>query len=259
MAEGRSVSRARPNRPRRGLTYSDMAILVRAWKDAGPIVDALREAEIPYLGGGMNSLLDTPEAQAIREVFYFLTDHTPRGRAPVSEAALASHWRNGFPGLTTAEIAAGIKFLLGVKKRIPLGSDNQLFLQRVFLDLLEAMSVRERATRNQRANRRGDFLQLGKIQQADLGFRAHPFSQQPGKPLRELRRIPGAPSCRLLPRGNGRNGPRPARCGQCYDRAPSEGHAVAGRFHPVSACESIPIPAAGRQEHLAHHSREGRP
>jgi DNA helicase-2/ATP-dependent DNA helicase PcrA len=120
-----------------------MAILVRACKDAGPIVDALREAEIPYLGGGLNSLLDTPEAQAIREVFYFLSNHTSRGLAPVSEAALRKSLAEGFPGLTTAEIAAGIKFLQEIKKRIPLGSDNQLFLQRVFLDLLEAMSVRE--------------------------------------------------------------------------------------------------------------------
>ena len=56
----------------RGLTYSDMAILVRAWKDTGPIGNALRKAEVPFIGGGMNSLLDTPEAQAVCNVFYFL-------------------------------------------------------------------------------------------------------------------------------------------------------------------------------------------
>jgi superfamily I DNA/RNA helicase len=75
--------RDRIDKPARGLTYSDMAILVRAWKDAGPIVEALREAEVPYLGGGMNSLLNTPEAQAVRDMFYFLASHIPRGRAAV--------------------------------------------------------------------------------------------------------------------------------------------------------------------------------
>ena len=65
-----------------------MAVLVRAWKDAGPIVEVLRRAEVPYLGGGMNSLFDTPEAEAIREVFYFLANHAPRNAPPVSEASL---------------------------------------------------------------------------------------------------------------------------------------------------------------------------
>ena len=40
----------RADKPKRGLAYSDMAILVRAWKDAGPIVEALRKAEVPISG-----------------------------------------------------------------------------------------------------------------------------------------------------------------------------------------------------------------
>ena len=169
----------RVDRPPRGLTYSDMAILVRAWKDAGPIVDALREAEIPYLGGGMNSLLDTPEAQAVREVFYFLADHTPRGRAPVSEAALRTALAGGFPGLITAEIAAGIKFLQGIKKRIPLGSDNQLFLQRVFLDFLEAMSVREERIGTKGRTGEVIFFNLGKFSQLISDFEHIHFHSSP--------------------------------------------------------------------------------
>ena len=141
----------RADKPKRGLAFSDMAILVRAWKDAGPIVEALRKAEVPYLGGGMNSLLDTPEAEAIREVFYFLAGHIPRGRAAISEASLRKSLADGFPGLTSEDINSGTKFLRGILKRIPLGSDNQLFLQRVYLDLLEAMAVRE-----DRIDRRGE-------------------------------------------------------------------------------------------------------
>jgi DNA helicase-2/ATP-dependent DNA helicase PcrA len=171
--------RDQPDRPERGLTYSDMAILVRAWKDAGPIVDALREAEIPYLGGGMNSLLDTPEAQAIREVFYFLADHTPRGRAPVSEAALRKSLAGGLPGLSSVEIAAGIKFLQGIKKRIPLGSDNQLFLQRVFLDLLEAMSVREERIGTKGRTGEVIFFNLGKFSQLISDFEHIHFHSSP--------------------------------------------------------------------------------
>lgn len=169
----------RADRPARGLTYSDMAILVRAWKDAGPIVDALREAEIPYLGGGMNSLLDTPEAQAMREGFYFLADHTPRGRAPISEATLRKSLADGIPGLTTAEIAQGIKFLQGIKKRIPLGSDNQLFLQRVFLDLLQAMSVREERIGTKGRTGEVIFFNLGKFSQLISDFEHIHFHSSP--------------------------------------------------------------------------------
>jgi len=171
--------RDQPDRSGRGLTYSDMAILVRAWKDAGPIVDALREAEVPYLGGGMNSLLDTPEAQAVREVFYFLGGHTPRGAAPVSEGSLRISLAGGFPGLKKEEINAGIKFLQGILKRIPLGSDNQLFLQRVYLDLLEAMSIREERIGTKGRTGEVIFFNLGKFSQLISDFEHIHFHSSP--------------------------------------------------------------------------------
>ena len=171
--------RDHPDRQPRGLTYSDVAILVRAWKDAGPIVNALREAQVPYVGGGMNSLLDTPEAEAIREAFYFLASHAPRGRSPVSEASLRRSLNAGFPGLQKEDIDSGIRFLRGIAKRIPLGSDNQLFLQRVFLDFLEAMSVREE--RIGKKGRTGEviFFNLGKFSQLISDFEHIHFHSSP--------------------------------------------------------------------------------
>ncbi len=171
--------RDRTDKPARGLAYSDMAILVRAWKDAGPIVEALRQAEVPYLGGGMNSLLDTPEAQAVREVFYFLAGHIPRGRAAVSEASLRKSLGLGFPGLTSEDIGAGIKFLRTILKRIPLGSDNQLFLQRVYLDLLEAMSVREERVGTKGRTGEVIFFNLGKFSQLISDFEHIHFHSSP--------------------------------------------------------------------------------
>jgi DNA helicase-2/ATP-dependent DNA helicase PcrA len=168
-----------PSKPARGLTYSDMAVLVRAWRDAGPIVDALRDAEVPYLGGGMNSVFDTAEVQAIREVFYFLAAHTPRGRSPVSEASLRKSIGDGFPGLTKADITAGVKFLQGILKRIPLGSDNQLFLQRVYLDLLEAMSVREERIGTKGRTGEVIFFNLGKFSQLISDFEQIHFHSRP--------------------------------------------------------------------------------
>jgi DNA helicase II / ATP-dependent DNA helicase PcrA len=72
----------RADRPERGLTYSDVAVLLRSVNNDGkPIVDALRGANIPVLVGGVSALFDTPEMQAIRDAFYFLAGHSPRNVA----------------------------------------------------------------------------------------------------------------------------------------------------------------------------------
>ena len=53
--------RDKPESEPRGLTYSDMAILLRSVRnDARPIVQALDNAEIPYIVSGMDGLFDTP-------------------------------------------------------------------------------------------------------------------------------------------------------------------------------------------------------
>jgi superfamily I DNA/RNA helicase len=39
--------------PSRGLAYSDMSILVRAWKDAKDIVEALDAKDIPFSAAGL--------------------------------------------------------------------------------------------------------------------------------------------------------------------------------------------------------------
>lgn len=163
----------------RGLTYSDMAILVRAWKDAGPIADALRDHDIPYIGGGMNSLLDTPEAQATREAFYFLADHAPRGRSPVTEASLRISLAKGFPVLNDADIRKGVEFLRGIHERIQKGPDNQLFLQRVFLDLLEAMSLREERIGRKQHSGEIIFFNLGKFSRLISDFEHIHFHSSP--------------------------------------------------------------------------------
>lgn len=171
--------RDRIDKPARGLTLSDIAILVREWKDAAPIVEALKKEHVLYLGGGMNSLFDTPEIECIREVFYFLASHTPRTGSQVSDATIQKSLVTGFPGLTKGNVKAGVQYLRDIQRRIPLGSDNQLFLQRVFLDLLEAMEVRE--DRIGTAGRSGEviFFNLGKFSQLISDFEQINFHSQP--------------------------------------------------------------------------------
>jgi DNA helicase-2/ATP-dependent DNA helicase PcrA len=171
--------RDRADKPARGLCLSDIAILVRAWKDAAPIVEALKKEGVRYLGGGMNSLFDTPEIDSIRKVFYFLAGHTLGDGSQVSEAALRQSLATGFTGLGNQNIKAGIQYLRAIQKRIPRGSDNQLFLQRVFLDLLEAMSVREDQIGTDARTGEVIFFNLGKFSQLISDFEQINFHSQP--------------------------------------------------------------------------------
>jgi DNA helicase II / ATP-dependent DNA helicase PcrA len=61
----------------RGLSWSDMAILLRSVRNsAEAITRALSAADVPFVIGGMNNLFSRPEAEAARQIFYFI-----RGRS----------------------------------------------------------------------------------------------------------------------------------------------------------------------------------
>src|SRR5262249_51069150 len=65
-----------PNRER-GLAWSDMAILLRSVaRNGAPITAALDAANIRYVIVGMNNLFDTGEANAARELFYYMAGRT---------------------------------------------------------------------------------------------------------------------------------------------------------------------------------------
>ncbi len=127
----------------------------------------------------MNSLFDTPEAQAIRDVFYFLADHARRDGSRVTEASLRKSLGDGFPGLGEDDIRSGMTFLREIRRRIPQGSDNQLFLQRVYLDFLEAMSIREEQVGSKGRTGEVIFFNLGKFSQVISDFEHIHFHSSP--------------------------------------------------------------------------------
>ncbi len=59
----------------RGHSWSDMAVLLRSAKrNAEPITKALKSADIPFVVSGMTNLFGTAEAEAARQLFYFIAD-----------------------------------------------------------------------------------------------------------------------------------------------------------------------------------------
>lgn len=56
----------------RGITFSDVAILLRTWNKASTIVEALERHNIPYITAGVNQLFEMEEVQAALSIFSFL-------------------------------------------------------------------------------------------------------------------------------------------------------------------------------------------
>jgi DNA helicase II / ATP-dependent DNA helicase PcrA len=80
---------------KRGLAYSDMAVLFRSVdKNAEAVSRAFDQAHIPYIIVGMNNLFTTAEAEAARQLFYFM-DALPA----VATKSLEDTWMSANIGL----------------------------------------------------------------------------------------------------------------------------------------------------------------
>jgi len=167
----------------RGLTYSDMAVLLRSVKnDARPIVDALDAASIPYVVGGMDGLFDTPEIMAMCVVFSYMADFTPRDGMPPSEEALAEVLREAGLGLSELQIVAGIDLLKERKSMLHTGMDAELYLQRLYLDFLAKIGIREEAVDADRTVARSGeiaYYNLGKFSNVISDFEQIHFHSAP--------------------------------------------------------------------------------
>lgn len=175
--------RDRPEVDARGLTYSDMSVLLRSVKhDARPIVDAMSAAGIPYIVGGMDGLFDTPEIQAIRAVFFYLADFVPRDGDALTERDIQLALNTAGLGLTEATIEAGIALLNERKVLFDKGMDAELYLQRVYLDFLAAIDLREETIdADATVSRTGEivYYNLGKFSNVISDFEQINFHTNP--------------------------------------------------------------------------------
>jgi DNA helicase-2/ATP-dependent DNA helicase PcrA len=80
-----------------------MAILLRSVKaNAAPITTALHAAGIPFVVTGMTNLFATAEAEAARQLFYFIGDHLG-----VDEVAVERAWNAAHLGLDPVRTSVG--------------------------------------------------------------------------------------------------------------------------------------------------------
>ena len=124
--------------PQRGLSWSDCAILLRSVSKTGdPIVDAFRQANIPFVVKGMKGLFDTDEIKACVATFAYLADMLPRADA---EAA----WHKANLGVMNAQIVSAFNWLDQEKADWQnRWKKTDYSLQKTYMGLLEQLNVRE--------------------------------------------------------------------------------------------------------------------
>lgn len=119
----------------RGLDYSDMAILLRAWKPATRLAETLREANIPFVVTGVAQLFETEEAEACVNIYKYLSGE-------VTDDQLKASWKRVSSGLDDAKLEYAIYEL---DKCRPNNRDwHELFnLQEIFIGFRESADITE--------------------------------------------------------------------------------------------------------------------
>lgn len=166
----------------RGLAYSDMAILLRSVKRNGDaIAGALHAAGIKFVVGGMNNLFETTEAQAARELFYFIAGAGNR-RSETPREAVRDAWLRADLGLDPQKIDEALG--LADSAKAELGEPdakrwNVYSLQRQFMGFLEAVELREERVPHDRCEI--VFYNLGKFSQLISDFESIHFHSKPSE------------------------------------------------------------------------------
>ena len=159
----------------RGLSWSDFAVLFRSVaKDAGPLVAELRKRDIPYVVKGLNRLFESPEIQAVVGIFRYMNSELdePALRLLFGDARLLpenSNW-----SAAVAVLDKGRDFDRGERW----GVYN---IQRLYLEFLESLELREETVPGDPARAELVFYQLGKFSQAISDFEAIYFNSDPAQ------------------------------------------------------------------------------
>jgi len=166
----------RDDESERGLTWSDMAVLLRSVKQNGePITLALEAAGIPFIVTGMTNLFGAPEAEAARQLFYFMAD-----RPGVDESVVASVWEAAHLGIKPEALSRAIHVAATAKASLTDPDQKRWGLysiQRVFLNFIEEAEIREEDIPDGRDEI--VFYNLGKFSQLISDFEAIHFHSKP--------------------------------------------------------------------------------
>jgi DNA helicase-2/ATP-dependent DNA helicase PcrA len=162
----------------RGISWSDIAVLLRSVKaNAEPITDAFKAARIPYVVIGMTNLFGTAEAEACRQLFYFMAS-----RAGLDEDAVERAWQDANLGLDLSALRRAIAKATEARSAL-IEKEAKRFslysIQRIFLSFLEDAEIREERV----PDGRGEivFYNLGKFSQLISDYETIHYHSRPAE------------------------------------------------------------------------------
>lgn len=164
---------SRPDAPPRGLSWSDCAVLFRSVaKDSAPLVAELRTRGIPFLVKGLNQLFESPEIQAVVGLFRFMVSE-------LTPAQLLALWK----GADLIPPAGDWPTALGVLDRVrdfDKSKSRAVFnIQRVYINFLETLGLREDTLPGDASRAELVFYQLGKFSQVISDYEQIHFITEP--------------------------------------------------------------------------------
>ena len=163
----------RPTSQPRGLSWSDCAVLFRSVaRDSEPVVAELRRRGIPFIVKGLNRLFDSPEIQAVVGIFRYMVRE-------IDDEALKSLWEAADLIPSSSDWATALRVLesgrdFGAHKR-----HSVYNIQRLYLDFLDGLTLREDTVPGDASRRELVFYQLGKFSQVISDYEQIHFTTEP--------------------------------------------------------------------------------
>ncbi len=162
-----------PKSEPRGLSWSDCAVLFRSVaKDSGAVVEELRRRGIPFIVKGLNRLFDSFEIQAVVAIFRFVVRDVDAG-------SLKALWENARLVPAGADWMRALK-VLETGRDFGAGKRHSVYnIQRLYLDFLEALDMREDTLPGDATRGELVFYQLGKFSQVISDYEQIYFTTEP--------------------------------------------------------------------------------
>lgn len=162
----------------RGIDYGDICILLRKWKPASEIAEALNNAGIPFVVTGVNQLFEQDEIIACKRIYELLQDTNNIDK----RNKLKESWLKCCPNLIENKLEIGIKKLLN---HSPKNGDwyENFNLQKIFKIFREDIELKESSFGDFKVNNvsKGEvaFYNLGMFSQIIQDFETIHFKDDP--------------------------------------------------------------------------------
>ena len=156
---------------RRGLAWSDMAVLLRSVRNNGPAVaSALTHANIPFVVGGVANLFETAEASAARATFHYIsgtsiTRQKQPPQEPPTRKRLLEMWRSANLGIKPRHLNSALDYTMKIRRALrETKQPNLPSIQAVYLKFMELTRIREEGVPDGRGE--AVFFNLGRVSSA---------------------------------------------------------------------------------------------